>query len=138
MAMLPRWRENGSSSPLTSSVFQDRVRQRRAEAQGEVDAYGESSKADPERSLDAVDLTVCIDGEAVDDPVRHWGAFERNDEGNWIVWWSYVTPPKSPGLHGFEVVFAYPDGYTDADLVIEPGHRRAWAGYYEVVAGRGR
>lgn len=105
---------------------------------GWVDAYGESSKADLERYLDAVDLTVRIDGEEIDDPARYWGEFERNDEGNWIVWWSYVTPPKSPDLYEFEVVFAYPDGYTDGDLVIEPGYERAWAGYYEVVAGKGR
>ncbi|WP_430505286.1 hypothetical protein [Haloparvum sp. PAK95] len=101
---------------------------------GWVDVNGESRRTDIERWLDAVEFSASIDGEPIEDPDRFWNDPEINDDGNWIVWWEYSTPPKSEGVHTFTTKFEYPDGFEDAGKTIrDPGRTDELTGYYEVV-----
>lgn len=107
---------------------------------------GDSTREDLERWLDAVELTVLIDGEEVENPDQYLGEIFLNDDGKYQIDWEYVTPPKSPGRYTFTVEYYYPDGFEDVsdedeegpDIEHPPGFRQAWTGHYEVTGGRGK
>lgn len=101
---------------------------------GWLDANGESTREGIERFFDAVELTIWIDGELVEDHEQYWRDPYQNEDGDWLAYWEYVTKPKSPGLYEFSVEFYFPDGlYDSGEEVRPPETRNLWTGYYEVT-----
>jgi len=99
----------------------------------------ESGKEDVQRWLDAVEQTVWIDGEEVENPDQYWSDVQYNEEEDaYFTRWKKSTPPKSPGLYSFTLENYYPDGYEDDTESREPGTRNKFTGYYEVVSGKGK
>lgn len=100
---------------------------------------GDSTEEGIEAYLEAVEITIRIDGEEIADPDQYWGEPKQNDDGKWIVRWEHVTPPKSPGHHTFTLEAFFPDGFEDdGEVVREPGSREELTGHYEVTRGGGK
>lgn len=105
---------------------------------------GEQRREDVEAYLDAVEITVWIDGEETENPDQYWGDIVYQDrteddeesEYKYYVWWEYYTPPKEPGSHTFTIEFSFPDGLDAGDSQRPEGFTNTLEGHYEVQAGR--
>lgn len=99
----------------------------------------DGGKEDVNRWLDAVEMRAWIDGEELENAEQYWSDPQYDEErGQYITYWKYSTPPKSPGLHSFAVEHYYPDGYDDDEESREPGTRNRFTGYYEVIPEKGK
>jgi len=91
-----------------------------------------------ENYLNSVDLHVRIDDETIEDPAQYFGEpFELSDDrwGEWGAMWKYVTPPKPPGVHTFEISEEVVETRKLSGKVREPGFTRTTTGTYQVTPG---
>jgi hypothetical protein len=96
---------------------------------------GDSTRADVEEFLTKTDTQAWIDGEPVADTESYWGEPVQNENGKWVVWWTYATPPKRPGRYSFRYRIEFTEALSEGDH--PAGKVVDLTGHYEVSAGRG-
>lgn len=96
---------------------------------------GDSTRADVEEFLAKTETQAWIDGDPVADTESYWGDPVQNENGKWEVWWTYATPPKSPGRYSFRYRIEFTEDMSEGDK--EAGDVDDFTGEYVVSAGRG-
>lgn len=83
--------------------------------------------ADLRRLRDRAEYRFEIDGDVVDPDGANWLELAERDDGGSELNWEYAVPPRSPGLHSFQVEVHFPEPVVTGRRT---GDRQRWAGTY--------
>ena len=92
-----------------------------------------------ERYKEAVEIRASIDGEEIKDADQYWRDPVQWDNGQWVVYWDYATPPKPTGEHTIVLEKEYVEDYKieeDLGILREEGTIERFEATYSIVTER--